>query len=403
MIFNMILSPEYLKIRDSGFFDANYYLDNYQDVKESSEDPLDHYLRCGFKEGRNPSEDFQTNFYLHTYPDVAAAGINPLLHFILHGQFEHRQIHPSPPPGLQLETAATPRREKPYYLTICAMGSEEAPYLDEWIAYHKVKGVDHIYLRYEENAHDILQARTILKTWEATGFIDVEYGPTAGMQGRYYREATIGKIKDECQWCAYLDLDEFIWTPGDDLFYHINYMLKVLEDKVDILELDWIFFGDHGLKEYEDELLVNRFPSHQSTELYLGDGQIDFKSVVNFNERVLAALKDYPEIFHHHTIFNETPLRRVGADLKIQTIDGRHDNPQRQLRTYPLIHFALCHFYCKTPEEFKRKAQRPSAATPGQADRHFIERLYDKRNRNEMKTHTLAHYADAIKSAIPSS
>lgn len=78
-------------IKKSGFFDESYYLDNNSDVKNSGLDPIKHYLKYGWKEGRNPSERFDTNFYLQTYQDVKNAKVNPLIHFIKFGIKEGRK------------------------------------------------------------------------------------------------------------------------------------------------------------------------------------------------------------------------------------------------------------------------------------------------------------------------
>jgi hypothetical protein len=43
-------------------FDAQWYLEQNPDVKDSKADPYDHYLRCGKKEGRHPC--FDGNWYL---------------------------------------------------------------------------------------------------------------------------------------------------------------------------------------------------------------------------------------------------------------------------------------------------------------------------------------------------
>jgi len=52
--------------------------------------PVEHYVRHGWREGRDPSPSFITRGYLSANPDVAAAGDNPLLHYILHGKAEGR-------------------------------------------------------------------------------------------------------------------------------------------------------------------------------------------------------------------------------------------------------------------------------------------------------------------------
>lgn len=77
-------------IKRSGLFDPVYYLFTYPDVRIADIDPLKHFMKFGWKEGRNPSEGFNTQFYLNTYPDVRAEGINPLIHYICFGKREGR-------------------------------------------------------------------------------------------------------------------------------------------------------------------------------------------------------------------------------------------------------------------------------------------------------------------------
>lgn len=79
-------------IRQSEFFDAEYYLSVNQDVAENGMDPAEHYLKFGAFEGRNPSQYFNSTWYLNNYPDVSQAGVNPLLHYITYGQSEGRII-----------------------------------------------------------------------------------------------------------------------------------------------------------------------------------------------------------------------------------------------------------------------------------------------------------------------
>lgn len=66
-------------------FDADWYVDQNQDVAQSGVDPLQHYLRLGAKEGRSPHPLFDPKFYLKTYPDAAIDGRNPLHHYLTRG------------------------------------------------------------------------------------------------------------------------------------------------------------------------------------------------------------------------------------------------------------------------------------------------------------------------------
>lgn len=75
-------------------FDAAWYLSRYPDVAETGIDPLDHYVRWGVAEGRDPNPLFATQWYLTQNPDVASADLGPLTHFALFGAREFRDPHP---------------------------------------------------------------------------------------------------------------------------------------------------------------------------------------------------------------------------------------------------------------------------------------------------------------------
>jgi hypothetical protein len=71
-------------------FDAAYYLASYSDIEAAGVDPLDHFIRIGWEEGRNPNAVFDTRFYLAHNQDVAASRKNPFVHYILNGREEGR-------------------------------------------------------------------------------------------------------------------------------------------------------------------------------------------------------------------------------------------------------------------------------------------------------------------------
>lgn len=78
---------------ESELFDANYYLNTYEDVRAAGVNPLQHYLEQGWTEGRDPSAGFSTNAYLQHNPNVRRRGINPLVHYLRHGYYEGRSIY----------------------------------------------------------------------------------------------------------------------------------------------------------------------------------------------------------------------------------------------------------------------------------------------------------------------
>lgn len=75
-------------------FDAAWYLGQYPDVASSGVDPLEHYLRWGACEQRDPNPLFNTGYYLGQNPDVAQAELNPLQHYWEFGAQEGRDPNP---------------------------------------------------------------------------------------------------------------------------------------------------------------------------------------------------------------------------------------------------------------------------------------------------------------------
>ncbi|HKP26705.1 MAG TPA: glycosyltransferase [Dongiaceae bacterium] len=81
-------------LRASGLFDPAWYLEAYPDVAARKVDPLEHYIRHGAREGRDPNRLFSSSWYLANNPDVTESGLNPLAHFVLRGAKEGRNPGP---------------------------------------------------------------------------------------------------------------------------------------------------------------------------------------------------------------------------------------------------------------------------------------------------------------------
>ena len=69
-------------VRQSDFFDEDYYLDENPDVRFANLDPAWHFCTYGWCEKRRPSLDFDMDYYLSRYPDAASSGINPVIYHL---------------------------------------------------------------------------------------------------------------------------------------------------------------------------------------------------------------------------------------------------------------------------------------------------------------------------------
>ncbi len=76
---------DYELLARSEFFSREWYLRSYDDVRAAGQDPIEHYLATGAREGRDPSPLFSTRSYLASRPDVASQELNPLVHFLRYG------------------------------------------------------------------------------------------------------------------------------------------------------------------------------------------------------------------------------------------------------------------------------------------------------------------------------
>lgn len=77
-------------VRRSGLVNAVWYIQQNPDVAAEGIDPVEHYVRHGVKDGRDPNPHFDTEWYLRHNLDVAMAGQNPLVHYIKYGEAEGR-------------------------------------------------------------------------------------------------------------------------------------------------------------------------------------------------------------------------------------------------------------------------------------------------------------------------
>ncbi len=80
----------------SGKFDKDYYVLSYSYQSELvSKEPVKHFLLEGAALGNNPTKWFDTNWYINQYDDVKETGVNPLVHYILYGRREGRKPNPN--------------------------------------------------------------------------------------------------------------------------------------------------------------------------------------------------------------------------------------------------------------------------------------------------------------------
>ena len=79
-----------ITLQRSGLFDGAWFLERNPDLAASRHDPLTHFHRYGWREGRAPNAFFDVDWYLTHNRDVRSLDADPLLHYIEHGEAEGR-------------------------------------------------------------------------------------------------------------------------------------------------------------------------------------------------------------------------------------------------------------------------------------------------------------------------
>lgn len=79
-------------INSSELFCAEWYEEQYPEIKRAGHKALDHFIKIGVKELKNPSGKFNTRHYVESNLDVFINGMNPLFHYEKFGREEKRKI-----------------------------------------------------------------------------------------------------------------------------------------------------------------------------------------------------------------------------------------------------------------------------------------------------------------------
>ena len=139
--------------------------------------------------------------------------------------------------------------DKKYNVSICAIFKNEAPYLKEWIEYHKIVGIDHFYM-YNNNSED--DFRSVLKPYIKDGLITLIEWPYQQQQMESYKDC-INKYASETKWLGFIDLDEFIVPKSTDKVYDF---LKDFEKNRGSVNIYWKLYGTSGLLKRDISGLV---------------------------------------------------------------------------------------------------------------------------------------------------
>lgn len=335
----------------------------------------------------------------HYRPDLQAAGIGggehafyiPLPDAWLSGQTvllevrgtDGRAITRTPQvlqlPNLVFQPVEPPPVPHPVHLAVCGIVRDEAPYLLEWIAWHRIVGVDYFVLFDNESVDG---TTAMLKSLAKAGIVDHVVWPNpvdlAAQRPAYI--AGLARLDWRVRWVAFIDADEFLTPLRNETVPQI----LADHDTAAGLVVPWRIFGSNGHVQKSDELVIKRFTRRAPAESHLNN---------NVKTIVQARLVARPDI-HTPRLIAGSLVDEFGSLAGTQGHPDRHSVPAAQ-------RLVLNHYFTKSREEWYHKRLRGKACevvgTDGwlRPDNHF-----DAHDLNDVEDLTLANRAAEVQAEI---
>ena len=225
------------------------------------------------------------------------------------------------------------KRKYPFYLTLCAIAKNEGRYLQEWIEYHKMLGVEKFFI-YDNDSAD--NTRQILQPYIDTNLVEYCYFPGKKMQLKAYANC-VRKHKRHTKYLGFLDIDEFIVPIKHKT---ISDYLKSL-GRFSGVQMNWLVYGSGGAKKREKGFVIERFKDHS-----LHDHKLNRHIKVILNPRLILRFfsAHRPVIFGRYIDSNGNITKKSFWD-----------------RTPVSNQIRINHYAIKSYEEFLEKRSRGRA------------------------------------------
>jgi len=144
------------------------------------------------------------------------------------------------------------------YLSIATIIRNEASHVVEWLEFHRMMGVEHVYL-YDNGSTDNLS--TVISPFVQDNFVTVTPWPfpwvnKGGPQGQHLAFAhALSTFGGGWRWMAMIDVDEFLFPVSDDSLVKT---LLAYED-LPALAIPWTMYGSSGHQVRPSGLVIENY------------------------------------------------------------------------------------------------------------------------------------------------
>jgi hypothetical protein len=284
------------------------------------------------------------------------------------------------------------------YLCAGAIFRDEAPYLAEWLVFHRLVGVEHFVL-YDNGSRDRPEA--VLAPFLAAGLVTLVPWPVPFHEHaarRAYADC-LERVRGRARWLTCLDLDEFLFAPGQPTLPPV---LREFEFAPGVV-VRWQIYGSAGRTHATPEPVIARFTRRARTG-WIRNRRT--KSIVDPARALRPVGAHHFEYAGGERAVDETGERvglvpRPRYRKRLRPLYGRLGPLLRFLDPYAgtdvtrrrvsVAKLRINHYPVKSREEFERKARFKREKRRYQDVDYFAYH-----DRNEIEDPILARYLPAL-------
>ncbi len=287
---------------------------------------------------------------------------------------------------------------RPPYLSICAIFKDEAPYLPEWIEFHRLVGVERFFL-YDNGSSD--GSREVVEPWVRAGVVsvaDCSIPLGEGGQSWAYADA-LRHVRGRTRWLAFIDLDEFLFSPGPASLPDV---LREFERHPGVV-VNWQVYGSSGLTTRPNGLVIESFVKRAKTQ-WVRNRRV--KSIVDPEHAVrpigphffayangaLAVTEDHEPVRVIERRAWARRMRRGLARLPLIETDP-YAMRRSSVKRVSVGRLRLNHYAVRSRQEFEQKTARHGSS-------RLAPRYFAYHDRNEVHDPTLAPYASRVRARL---
>lgn len=253
-----------------------------------------------------------------------------------------------------------------YTLAFTTIIKNEAKYIEEWILFHQLVGVEKFYIYDNGSTDDVYD---ILEKYIKMGLVEYRYLPGKMKQLVAYNHSLyVNRYKTK--YMGFIDADEFVFSPIGKLTKTIDYLEKLYNPSG--IAINWRMYGSSNYENKKDGLVIENY-RYRAFDDFVPN--IHIKTICNPRKVLFFRNPHFPIYLNGYSI-DEIGRKVQGPFNK----DGSCDI------------LRINHYFTKSKEDYICKMNRGKADCLSKRD---MSDFY-KHNKNDLYDYNLEKYVEQI-------